>query len=104
MFKLSFVYILTSKNNSVLYIGVTNNLKRRIWEHKEKSVKGFSQKYNLDKLVYYEIFEDIKEAIRREKYLKKKRRDYKLFLINKENSKFKDLWDELGEILHNHIA
>lgn len=96
MFKYSFVYILTNKNNNVFYIGVTNNLKRRIWEHKEKQIEGFSQKYNLTKLIYYEVFEDIKEAIKREKYLKNKRRDYKLFLINKDNPKFEDLWEELG--------
>lgn len=76
-------------------MGMTNNLKRRIWEHKQKLVKGFSQRYNLNKLVYFEIFEDIKIAIQREKYLKHKRRDYKLYLINKLNPKMIDLWNKL---------
>ncbi|MDR0291452.1 MAG: GIY-YIG nuclease family protein, partial [Elusimicrobium sp.] len=65
------VYILTNKNNSVLYTGVTSNLPKRMWEHKEKVVKGFSKRYNLDKLVYYEVFEQPITAIEREKQIKK---------------------------------
>lgn len=68
--KNSYVYIITSKRNGTLYIGVTNNIERRIFEHKNKLVKGFSKKYNLDKLVYLEIFSDIKDAIIAEKKLK----------------------------------
>ena len=77
MKKKGYVYILTNKNNTTLYIGVTSNLVKRIWEHKNKVVEGFSSKYNLDKLVYYEVFEDIETAINREKYLKGKKRQYK---------------------------
>ena len=65
-----YVYILTNKNNSVLYVGVTNDIVRRIWEHKSKLIEGFTKKYNVDKLVYYEKFDDPNSAIAREKQLK----------------------------------
>ena len=67
----SYVYILTNYEQTTLYVGVTNNLVRRIWEHKEKLVEGFSKKYNLTQLVYYEIFSDISDAITREKKIKR---------------------------------
>jgi putative endonuclease len=66
-----FVYILTNRDNEVMYIGVTNDLKRRLFEHKNKIFPGFTKKYNLNKLVYFELFYDISDAIRREKELKK---------------------------------
>ena len=72
--KRGFVYILTNFEESTLYIGVTSNLEKRIFEHKNKLMDGFSAKYNLTKLVYYEIFDDIEEAIKREKYLKNKKK------------------------------
>ena len=65
-----YVYIMTNKRNNVLYTGITNNIKKRIWEHKEKIVKGFTEKYNINKLVYFEIFYDPENAILREKQIK----------------------------------
>ena len=62
-----YVYIITNKNNTVLYTGVTNDMKRRMFEHKNKLIKGFSKKYNIDKLVYYELFDKVEEAISRER-------------------------------------
>jgi len=89
--KLGYVYILTNKNNSVLYIGVTSDLTRRIQEHKEKVVKGFTRKYNLDKLVYYEVSQSIYSAIEREKKLKGGSRKKKIDLINSINPEWRDL-------------
>jgi len=66
----SFIYILTNKYNNVLYTGVTSNLKKRVWEHREKLVAGFTKRYNVIKLVYYEVFADIRDAIAREKQIK----------------------------------
>ena len=86
-----FVYILASKRNGTLYIGVTSNLEKRIFEHKNKLIKGFTEKYNLKILVYYEITSDINSAIRREKQLKKWNRKWKLELIEKSNPKWTDL-------------
>ncbi len=86
-----YVYILTNKTNKVLYIGVTNDLQRRIHEHKNKLVGGFSKKYNLTKLIYFESTPDVNAAITREKQLKKWRRDKKEWLINKFNPKWIDL-------------
>lgn len=86
-----FVYILASKRNGTLYIGVTSNLEKRIFEHKNKLIKGFTEKYNLKILVYYEITNDINSAIRREKQLKKWNRKWKLELIEKSNPKWTDL-------------
>ncbi|GAB4177145.1 MAG: GIY-YIG nuclease family protein [Calditrichia bacterium] len=91
----SFVYILTNKPNGTLYIGVTSNLQRRIYEHKFKIIKGFTSKYKLSKLVYYEIFEDIEEAINREKYLKGKKREFKIKLIESVNPSWEDLSDKI---------
>jgi putative endonuclease len=73
---------MTSKRNTVLYTGVTNNLKRRVYEHKEKLVEGFTKKYNITKLVYYEVFDDIENAILRGKQIKGGSRQKKIELIN----------------------
>jgi len=86
-----YVYILASKKNGVLYIGVTNDLERRIGEHKSKIVKGFTTRYNVDKLVYFEEYSNINEAIKREKQLKKWNRQWKIDLIEEENAEWKDL-------------
>jgi len=86
-----YVYILTNKTNRVLYIGVTNNLQRRIYEHKNKMIDGFSKKYNLTKLIYFEQTPDIYSAISREKQLKKWRRSKKEWLINQLNPNWEDL-------------
>ena len=86
-----FVYILTNKTSKVLYTGVTNNLERRLYEHKNHLVDGFSSKYNTTKLVYYEISESVESAIAREKQIKAYRRDKKIALINESNSERKDL-------------
>jgi putative endonuclease len=90
-----FVYILASKKNGTLYIGVTNDLTRRVYEHKEKLVEGFTKKYNVQLLVYYEIHNSIIEAIKREKALKKWYRKWKIELIEKDNPEWKDLYKEL---------
>ncbi len=87
-----YVYIATNVQNNVLYIGVTNNLVRRIYEHKNKLVSGFTQKYNITKLVYFEVFEDINEAIKREKQLKGGSREKKLRLIETSNPHLEDLY------------
>ena len=87
-----YIYILTDAHNNVFYVGVNNDLIRRTFEHKEKLVKGFTQKYNIDKLVYYESTESVEPAILREKYLKGKTKKFKIELINKENSDFDDLY------------
>ena len=86
------VYILTNINNTTFYIGVTSNLSKRIWEHKNKFVDGFNKKYNVDKLVYYELTENIETAINREKQLKNWHRDWKIKLIKKINPNFDDLY------------
>ena len=91
MTKGGYTYIITNINNTTLYIGVTSDLTKRIWEHQSKTVPGFSSKYNLDKLVYYEQYSDIEEAIAREKYLKGKKRQFKEELINKFNPTWRDL-------------
>lgn len=87
MEKTYYVYIITNKLNSVLYIGITSNLVKRIWEHKNKVVDGFSNKYNLNKLVYYEICNDIEQAIKREKQLKNWHRAWKDNLIKEKKSR-----------------
>jgi putative endonuclease len=89
-----YVYILTNKSNNVLYIGVTNDLIRRIFEHKNKLVEGFTKKYNLRQLVYYEATNDIESAINREKQLKNWHRDWKINLIDQFNPEWKDLSDD----------
>jgi len=91
-----YVYILTNKTNKVLYIGVTNDLERRIFEHKNKIVEGFTKKYNLNKLIYYEVTKDISSAIEREKQLKNWHRDWKINLVNSFNPMWKDLGTNFG--------
>ena len=88
-----YVYILASKYKGTLYVGVTNNLSRRIYEHNNKVVDGFTKKYNVDMLVYYEISDDISSAIQREKCIKKWNRDWKIKLIESFNPK----WENLSE-------
>lgn len=95
MGKLYFVYILASKKYGTLYIGVTDNLIKRVYQHKEKLADGFSSKYSVDKLVHFKIFESIKEAIVREKQLKKWKRDWKINLIEQENLNWDDLYPNL---------
>ena len=86
-----YVYILSNWNNKLLYIGVTNDLKRRITEHKNKLVEGYTKKYNISKLLYYEEYHDIRNAILREKQLKAIKRLRKEELIAKQNPDFQDL-------------
>ncbi len=90
-----YVYILASQRNGTLYIGVTSDLKKRIYEHKEDLIEGFTKKYQVHDLVYFENCEDINSAIEREKRLKKWRREWKLELIEKSNPDWKDLFGEL---------
>ena len=87
------VYILASKPNGTLYIGVTSDLARRVWEHKNDSVDGFTKKYGVHRLVYYESHADMPAAITREKQVKKWNRAWQLELIEKQNPDWNDLWD-----------
>lgn len=89
-----YVYFLVNKTNEVMYVGVTNNLERRLHEHKETIVKSFSSDYRTFKLVYYEIFDDPLNAITREKQIKKWRRSKKDFLVNTQNPEWLDLSEE----------
>ena len=95
MVKKSYIYILASQKNGTLYTGVTNNLMRRVWEHKNKVNQGFTSKYNVTKLVYYEVFDYIGEAILREKRIKKWKRKWKLELIESINPYWDDLYDKI---------
>ncbi len=95
MGKRGYIYILTNKNNSTLYIGVTSNLQKRIHQHKNHLVDGFSKKYNMLKLVYYEIIDSMYEAIKREKQLKAGSRKKKIELINLKNPNWNDLFQEI---------
>ena len=87
-----YIYILTNKNNTVLYTGITNDLKRRVYEHNEKSIEGFTKKYNITKLVYYEIFNDAENAIIREKKIKGGSRLKKITLVESMNREWRDLY------------
>lgn len=91
-----YVYILASKRNGTLYIGVTNNLAKRVWEHREGLVMGFTKQYGVKRLVYYEMFDDINAAIHREKQLKKYKREWKMNLIQKSNVEWRDLSETLS--------
>jgi putative endonuclease len=95
MSKTYYVYILASKRNGTLYIGVTNDLTRRVWEHREGVVPGFTKKYGVKMLVYYETFAGIHDAIQREKRLKKYKREWKMNLIQKDNVEWNDLYATL---------
>ena len=90
-----YVYMMTNKRNTVLYVGVTNDLIRRAYEHREKLVDGFTKKYNIVKLVYYEVLEDIENAILREKQIKAGSRQKKIQLISNVNKEWRDLYEEL---------
>ncbi|MED7819519.1 MULTISPECIES: GIY-YIG nuclease family protein [unclassified Francisella] len=92
---MAFVYILASKCNGTLYIGVTSNLVKRVYEHKQGYADGFTKKYDIKKLVYYEQFDNITDAIYREKRLKTWQRKWKLDLINEFNPKWLDLYDSI---------
>ena len=91
MIKDSYIYILSNFTNSVFYVGVTSDLYKRIFQHKNKIIEGFTSKYNVNKLVYYEIYPDINLSILREKKIKGGSREYKISLITKENPLFLDL-------------
>ena len=95
MMKQYYIYIMASKPYGVLYIGVTNNLIRRVWEHRTQVTKGFTCKYFIHRLVNFEITEDIITAIQREKQLKHWSRQWKIELINKNNPSWKDLYEQL---------
>ena len=95
MEKLYCIYIMTNKGNSVLYTGVTSDLRKRVCQHKNKLVSGFTSKYNVDKLVYYEVSSDSYSAISREKQIKAGSRKRKLDLINSMNPEWRDLYDDL---------
>ena len=89
------VYILANKRNGTLYVGVTSDLPKRIWEHKSKVVEGFTNKYGVDKLVWYETDHTMESAIQRENIIKKWRREWKLRIIEEMNPEWKDLYEEL---------
>ena len=89
------VYILASGRNGTLYIGVTSDLSRRVWEHQQDLVEGFTKKYGVHRLVYYEVHGDMFAAIAREKQLKKWNRRWKLELIEKNNPEWQNLWDAI---------
>lgn len=89
-----FIYIITNFTNTTLYIGITNNLDRRIFQHRQGLVNGFSKKYHLTKLVYFEEYNDIQEALKREKQLKNWHRDWKINLIKENNPEFKNLLED----------
>jgi len=93
--KQGYVYILANAHNKVLYTGVTSNLVKRMYEHKNKQVEGFTRKYNVNKLVYFEVFEDIVNAITREKQIKGWLRSKKIALIETKNPAWNDLYKEL---------
>ena len=90
-----YVYIMTNQWNTVLYTGVTNDLKRRVYEHKTKLVEGFTKRYHVEKLVFYDLSEDVASAILREKQIKGGSRSKKIALVNGVNPGWKDLYDDL---------
>ncbi len=90
------VYILASKKNGTLYIGITGDLENRVWEHKQGETEGFTKKYSVNKLVYYELYDFVEEALRREKRLKKWNRIWKLRIIEEKNPCWKDLYDDIA--------
>ena len=86
-----YVYILSNKKNGTLYIGMTNDLERRVLEHKTKAIKGFTKRYGLDKLVFFENYQDVNDAIKIEKRMKKWKRQWKINAIEEKNPEWKDL-------------
>ena len=93
--RLYFVYILTTQKNTVLYTGVTNDLIRRVYEHKNDLIQGFTKRYQVHKLVYYEETNDISAPIEREKQIKSWKRDKKLYLISEFNPDWHDIYDDI---------
>ena len=91
-----FIYILASKRNGTLYLGITSNLLKRVYEHKNNLIDGFTKKYNVHTLLYYETYNDIYDAIAREKRIKKWKRSWKIELIEKSNPKWEDLYYRLS--------
>ena len=89
------VYILASKRNGTLYIGVSSNLRKRVWQHRNHLIEGFTKKYEVNRLVYYEVFDNPTAAIEREKRLKEWRRTWKIHLIEKQNPNWDDLYSNL---------
>ena len=94
--KTYYVYLLASRRHGTLYLGVTNDLSRRVWEHKTKAIPGFSARYGVDRLVWYETYDRIHDAIAREKDIKKWRRDWKIRLIEEMNPDWQDLYPGLN--------
>jgi len=93
--KKGYVYIITNQRNGTLYVGVTSDLIKRVYEHKQKAVEGFSKKYDLTMLVWYEVHDDIKESIKREKAIKKWERHWKVKRIQEMNPEWNDLYETL---------
>ncbi len=91
-----YVYLLASKKHGTLYLGVTNDIVRRVFEHRTKAVSGFTSRYDVDKLVWFEIYDDAITAIAREKELKKWRRDWKMRLIEEQNLEWVDLYPRIS--------
>jgi putative endonuclease len=96
MVKQPAVYILASKRNGTLYVGVTSDLVKRVWQHRSDLVEGFTKRYSVHMLVYYELHTSMREAIRREKQVKKWNRAWKIELIEQENPHWRDLWPEVA--------
>lgn len=90
------VYILANKRNGTLYVGVTSDLVKRVWEHKNNAVEGFTSRYGVHRLVYFEVWDDMEQAILREKRIRKWNRAWKIELIEKHNSEWRDLWESLA--------
>jgi putative endonuclease len=95
MAKQFYVYILASKRNGTLYTGVTSNLIQRVWQHKHNVIQGFTLKYNVKTLVYYEVHENAESALTREKKIKRWRRSWKLDLIENSNPRWRDLYEDI---------
>ncbi len=95
MNKQPYVYILASKRNGTLYTGVTSDLVKRVWQHREGKIEGFSKRYNVKTLVWYEIHDNMESAINREKQIKEWKRHWKLELIEKTNPQWQDLWNDI---------
>jgi len=89
------IYILSTKSRGTLYVGVTTDIVKRVWQHKNNVITGFSKKYKIHNLVYYEMYEEIVSAISREKQIKKLERKYKIALIEASNPEWNDLWEKL---------
>ena len=96
MNKQFYVYIMASRRNGTLYIGISSNLVQRVWQHKNNMVEGFTEKYNVKHLVYYEVHESAESAITREKQIKKWRRKWKLRLIEEQNPQWEDLYSKIS--------